>query len=154
MNSPPHRDQPLSLALDLQHHPAHIAAADTGDPIEPDLARSFQDDLCFAALTEHMHMRRAVVVRKNHEPEAMGAVDRHHETNPSMLGFQAQTRSSTRNDARAANAFLPLRGGMRWGSPSASAIGRGSIIKSVSAKSTSSAHSRASGNPASPTRLQ
>jgi len=90
MNSPPHRDQPLPLVLGLQHHPAQIASADAGDLIEPDPARSFQDDLRFAALTEHMHMRRAVIVRKNHEPEAMGRGGPSTiKTNPSWLGFQA-----------------------------------------------------------------
>jgi hypothetical protein len=64
-----------------------------GNPIEPDPARPFQDDLRFAALSEHMHMRRAVIVRKNHEPEAMGAVHRHHQDNPSKLGFQGRVHS-------------------------------------------------------------
>src|SRR5712691_11344763 len=60
MNSPPHRDQPLPLALDLLHHPAQIASADADDPIEPDIARFLQDDLRFAALSEHVHMRRSI----------------------------------------------------------------------------------------------
>ena len=69
MNSPPQCEQPLPLALDLLHHPAQIASADAGDPIEPDPVRSFQVDLGFAALSEHMDVGRAVIVRKNHESE-------------------------------------------------------------------------------------
>jgi len=58
MNSPPRRNQPASLALYLLQHPAQIATADPSDPIELDPVRPFQDDLCFAALAEHMHVRR------------------------------------------------------------------------------------------------
>src|SRR5262249_23612433 len=75
-------------ALRLPHHTAQIAAADPGDPIDRDTARCLQNDLRFAALTEHVHMGRVVIIRKNHEPEAVRAVHRHHEANPSMLGFQ------------------------------------------------------------------
>src|SRR5262249_22807940 len=88
MNCPPHRHQPLPLALRLPHHTAQIAAADPADPIDRDTARCLQNDLRFAALTEHVHMGRVVIIRKNHEPEAVRAVHRHHEANPSMLGFQ------------------------------------------------------------------
>jgi hypothetical protein len=78
MNSPPHRDQSRPLALNLLHHSVQIASADAGDPIESDPTWPFQDDLCFTALTEHVNVGRAVIVGKNHEPEAMGAVSRHH----------------------------------------------------------------------------
>jgi hypothetical protein len=31
-------------------------------------------------VSENVHMRRTVIVRENHKPEAVGAVDRHHST--------------------------------------------------------------------------
>ena len=88
MNHPPHCDQSLPLALHFLHHLTQITSADAGDSIEPDPARTFQDDLRFAALSEHIHVGRIVIIRENHEPEAVGAVHRHHQNNPSRLGFQ------------------------------------------------------------------
>src|SRR5262245_65844766 len=88
MNSPPHFDQSLPLAMDLLHHASQIGPADADDPIKPSPVYPFQDDLRFATLAEHVHVRRVVIVRKNHEPEAMGTVDWHHQPNPSALGFQ------------------------------------------------------------------
>jgi hypothetical protein len=68
--------------------PAQIAAADAGDPIEPDPVRSFQDDLRFAALSEQVQVGRTVIIRENHEPEAIRPVHGDHQNNPSLLGFQ------------------------------------------------------------------
>jgi hypothetical protein len=78
MNAPPHRDQSFPFASNLQHHLAQIASADACDPIEPDRARTLQDDLRLATLAENVDMGRVVIVGKNHEPEAMGTVHRHH----------------------------------------------------------------------------
>jgi hypothetical protein len=88
MNSPPHGEQLRALTLDLLDHAAQITSADTDDPIDPDPIWSFEHDLRLASVPKHMHVRRAVIVRKNHEPEAVRAVHRRHQNNPSKLGFQ------------------------------------------------------------------
>jgi hypothetical protein len=84
----PHRHQSPVLALDFLHDPTQIASTNAYEPVEPDPTCHFQHDLGFTALAEHVHMRRAVMGSKNHEPEAMGTVHRHHQNNPSKLGFK------------------------------------------------------------------
>jgi hypothetical protein len=75
MNCPPHPDQPLALPPHLLHHTAQIASTDADNPIKPDSCRSFQDDLRFAALSEHVHVGRTMIVRKDHKPEAISTVN-------------------------------------------------------------------------------
>lgn len=59
----------------LLHQLAQVAAADAGHPFERYARCSFQDDLRLVALAESMHVRRIMIVREHHEPEAVGAVE-------------------------------------------------------------------------------
>jgi hypothetical protein len=88
MNFVPSCEQPPALVLYFLHDATQIAAADADEPIQLYARRPSQDNSRLAALSEHVHMRRTVIVGENHEPEAMGTVNGHHETNPSLLGFQ------------------------------------------------------------------
>jgi hypothetical protein len=88
MNRSPPCEQPFALAPRLLHDATQISAADASDPIQRYACWPSQDDLRFAAMPEHMHVRRAVVVGEDHESKAVSAVNGHHENNPSLLGFQ------------------------------------------------------------------
>jgi hypothetical protein len=77
MNFPPHRQQVASFARHLLHDPTKVAPPNADNPVETSL-QSFQPNLRFAALAEHMHVRRAVIVNENHEPETMSTMDRDH----------------------------------------------------------------------------
>jgi hypothetical protein len=89
MNYPPHRDQPRLLALYRLHHPAQItrpmpatqSSLIPSGPSKTIFASPPCPSTCTWAGCDHSG---------NHEPEAVGAVDRDHRNNPSSLGFQDQ----------------------------------------------------------------